>query len=297
MNLPERSEGPERLGQTLAMDGRTNRSSPLGWGLAAVAALARARPEGLAKRVAVQVLIRLPGREVEFTDASGHRQRVDTRDQMGANAVTGRYRLPDGVAIQIPPGSLAVDCGANIGIITSQLCERVGPTGKVLAIEPVAANAARLRWLQSHNDLTQLEVAELAVGATAGSATLGLAAEGRSGWASITKSWDVASTCEVEVRPLDELVERLGPARPAVSFVKIDVEGFEFEVLDGAAGVLEQDRPLVYCEFNDVLLRDRARSSIELLERFDAAGYRPMNGVPSPEDLHHRVVNLLLGPR
>jgi FkbM family methyltransferase len=256
----------------------------------------RRRPDGVVARAAVQALIRAPSREVEFVDASGHRHRVDTRDQMGANALAGRYRLPAPVAARVAPGSMAVDCGANIGIITSQLCERVGPTGKVWAVEPVAANAARLRWLAERNGLGQLEVLELAVGAADGTATLGLAAPGRSGWASITKSWDVEATVEVPVRSLDGLLAERRD-RPAVGFLKIDVEGFEFEVLDGAETVLQADRPAVYCEFNDVLLRDRGRSSAELLDRFASLGYAPAGPAPSAATLTGSVVNLLLEHR
>jgi hypothetical protein len=124
---------------------------------------------------------------------------------------------------------------------------------------------------------------------------LGLAAPGRSGWGSITKSWDVAERCDVTVRALDGLVDQSGRT-DRVAFLKIDVEGYEFAMVDGALGVLGDHRPLVYCEFNDVLLKDAGRSSAELLDRFADLGYRPHEAEERPEGLEGRVVNLLLTP-
>jgi hypothetical protein len=57
----------------------------------------------------------------------------------------------------------------------------------------------------------------------------------------------------VPVTTLDGLVERLGLAR--LDFVKIDVEGFETEVLDGAARSFERFRPIVFAEFNAWVLQ------------------------------------------
>lgn len=244
----------------------------------------------------VQVLVRAPGREVEVRDRSGNLQLVDTRDQMGANLLVGRYRLPPRVVEQIRPGDWVLDVGANIGIVTSQLAAVVGRSGRVWAFEPVPANVERLRFLQARNGLSQVEIFPHAVGAESGSVALGMPPPGRSGWGSITKSWDIADRLDVPMRPLDHVVERAARGGDRVRLIKVDVEGFEFEVLQGAGGLLGEHRPLVFCEFNDVLLRDRGRSSEELLERFDDLGYRPAGQGAVPRRLANRVVNLLLTP-
>jgi FkbM family methyltransferase len=254
-------------------------------------------PQPLVARACVQLLMRAPRRELEVRDGSGNLQLIDTSDQMGANLLVGRYRLPAPVAARIQPGDWAVDVGANIGVITSQLCGVVGAAGRVWAFEPVPGNVARLTFLKERNDLAQLEVFPVAVGAEEGSADLGMPPPGRSGWGSITKSWDVAKRVEVPVRPLDAVVAAAGGEGRRVRFVKVDVEGFEPEVVEGATALLRDHRPLVFCEFNDVLLRDRGRSSAELLELFADLGYRPEERDPmSAGALSGRVVNLLLVP-
>ncbi len=254
-------------------------------------------PQPLLARGYVQLLMRAPQREIEVRDRSGHLQRIDTRDQMGANLLVGRYRLPHSVVARIKPGDWVVDIGANVGVITSQLCGVVRSGGRVWAFEPVPANVARLGYLKERNALSQLEVFSLAVGAVDGTVALGMPPPGRSGWGSITKSWDVASHVDVEVRTLDALVASQGRPGETVRLLKIDVEGFEPEVVEGASMVLRQHRPDVYCEFNDVLLRDRGRSSRELLDLFAELSYAPVDtNAAAPALLSNRVVNLLLAP-
>lgn len=252
-------------------------------------------PQPLLARAYVQLLIRAPGWDLEVRDLSGYVHRIDTRDQMGANLLVGRYRLPARVMAHIRQGDWVIDVGANIGVITSQLCAAAGGTGPVWAFEPVPANLGRLRSLKERNGLSQLQIFPFAVGAEAGAAEMGMPPPGRSGWGSITKSWDVAERLPVQVRPLDALVSDGAPDGQQVRFVKIDVEGFEPEVLQGAASMLTEHRPLVFCEFNDILLRDRGRSSADLLALFADLGYRPAEDDAVMTDrLADRVVNLLL---
>jgi FkbM family methyltransferase len=273
------------------------RSDTFGTLIARAGHLVAEHPQPLVARACVQLLMRVPGREIEVRDRSGNLQRIDTRDQMGANLLVGRYRLPAPVVARVAPGAWVVDVGANIGVIASQLCTRVGPSGRVWAFEPVPANVDRLGFLKERNALTQLEVFPMALGAEAGSAPIGMPPSGRSGWGSHTKSWGVADRFEVPVERLDALVAGAARGDDRVSFVKIDVEGFEPEVLEGAVTTLRDHRPLVFCEFNDVLLRDRGRSSSDLLDLFADLGYRPVDpDEGTPALLADRVVNLLLAP-
>jgi FkbM family methyltransferase len=255
------------------------------------------RRNPLLTRGYVQLLTRaLPAREVQIVDLSGHRQLIDTRDQMGANALVGRYRLPDDVIKLVAPGDWVIDCGANIGIITSQLCAAVGRTGAVWACEPIPANVQRLTRLKEANGISQLTIVPSAIGAEPGTAVIGLPPPGRSGWASITKSFGMADHTEVAVDTLDRLAAD-APAGRRLRLLKIDVEGYEFEVVAGASKLLESHAPLIYCEFNDVLLRDRGRSSADLLAQFAAFGYRPTPAsAPLASKIAGRVVNLLLRP-
>lgn len=259
-------------------------------GFLAFARLLGRRPDGLPARVAVQLLMRSPLPELVCVNADGHRILVDARDQMEANALMGRYRLPPEVVGLVRPGDWVIDAGANVGIISSQLCAAVGSAGLVSAWEPIERNLGRLRFLKEDNGLEQLAVMPYAAGAEDSTVTIGIGREGRSGWSSITASWTSEHQVEVALRRLDSFPEADGRT---LRLVKIDVEGYEFEVLEGCRDLLARHRPWIYCEFNDVVLRDRGRSSQELLDLLADLGYR--SAEPTP-DFGGRAENLLLGP-
>lgn len=240
-------------------------------------------------------LARHPGDgAITYRDADGLWRTADLRDHLERAWFAGvPCGLPRSVQERIPAGSLAIDVGANVGTVTGQLAERVREGGRVWAIEPVPRNVARLAELAERNALP-IDVLAVAAGAADGAVELRLADAEHSGWASATASWINAGRLRVPVRSIDSLMAERRPALPLL-FVKIDVEGYEAEVFHGARETLEAARPLVYVEFNDLILRDRGSSSRELLGLFADAGYSP---APAYRDrsLDGDVVDLLLEP-
>jgi FkbM family methyltransferase len=138
------------------------------------------------------------------------------------------------------PGSVFVDVGANIGLYTRLASRIVGPSGRVYAMEP---QPAALRLLQANaRDLPNTTILPLAIGEQSGEMEFFIKEKGD------TSSFDpdgAASSVRVPVSTLDR--ELSTAAR--VDLVKIDVEGFEMEVLRGAVETLRRHRPLVCFEF------------------------------------------------
>jgi FkbM family methyltransferase len=244
------------------------------------------------RRLARFLMKRAPQRELTYRDQWGYRRKARLTDEMEACGFTGLYTLPPSVARRIASGSWVLDVGANVGLVTAQLCRLAGPGGQVWAVEPVPGNVARLEQLKKLNGLAQLTIIAGALSDRAGHASLRLPVGGASGHASFTRSWQVAGTIEVPTWPLDELVYRSPPAR-RLAFIKIDVEGFEPQVLAGAQRTLQEMKPLILCEFNDILLQDAGTSSAALLQQFAELGYQPIAPVPALTGI---VVDLLLLP-
>lgn len=261
-----------------------------------VGSVARRLPRGRSR--AANWLQRHPGTSpIEFVDATGHRRAADLRDAMECQWFAGVHLgLPSNVLKKVSPGDWAIDIGANIGIVTGQLAARVGASGRVWAIEPVFRNSECLRTLRERNGLKMIQTFDVALGPGDGTVTLRLPPPGNSAVASVTASWINADEITVPVRSLDSLVaERRSEGR--LSLIKIDVEGYESQVLAGASETLARFRPLLYVEFNDEILRDAGSSSMELLGQFRDAGYRAVDGFDSTAArLHMRVVDLLLEP-
>lgn len=264
-----------------------------------VGALGRhyALPGHRAFSLAAKGLRRLaPPAELVYRDADGHIRTVDLRDHMESLVFVGRHRLPRAVADMVRPGDWAVDVGANVGSVAGQLCPRVGRDGLVWAVEPLPRNVERLRALAEANGLHQLEVLPYALGARRGMATIRLGGEGASGYSSFTASWICNGSLDVPTERLDDLTAAVDHERP-LRLVKLDVEGFEREVLAGAEATLRRWRPLVYCEFNDIILTDAGSSSAELLQCFRELGYSVAPAWQrAGQRLAGRNVDLLMAP-
>jgi FkbM family methyltransferase len=256
--------------------------------------IARRLPDGRGR--AANWLGRHPGTGgVEFVDASGHRRAADLRDHMERQWFAGvKLGMPEDVLKNVLPGDWAIDIGANIGITAGQLAARVGASGHVWAIEPLPRNVSCLRDFRERNDLSMIRILDLAAGAADG--TIGISyGPGFGGWASVVASTTGGGT-RVPVRTLDGLVSEMGNDG-RLSLIKIDVEGYELQVLQGATETLARFQPLLYVEFNDQLQRAQGSSSVELLRHFREAGYRPSDRVDSsPARLNMKVVDLLLEP-
>ena len=216
-------------------------------------------------------------RPVEARDGTGLLRTFELQDLLQSQWFCGvQVGLADDALRLLRPGAWVLDVGANIGIVTGQMCQAVGPTGKVTAFEPLPANLEKLRRLKTDNRLHHLDIRGVAAGAERARLSLRLPPEGNSGWASFSASWLAEGTLEVDVVTVDEVVADTAGGR-TVELIKVDVEGYEFEVLEGARAVLAQHRPALVMEFNDPLLRDRGRSSLDLLDACRTYGYAPVD--------------------
>jgi FkbM family methyltransferase len=214
--------------------------------------------------------------QLVYRNADGLEVKARLSDHMERSGVIGRYRLPKAVSLHLARASWVIDVGANVGLVASQLCRAVGREGQVWAFEPLPRNIEALEDLQRRNNLTQLQLNTCALGARESIEALRLSIGGEGGWPSFTKTWGVGESINVPVRTLDNVVDG-ADSENKVAFVKVDIEGYEPEFLVGAAKVMESHRPLVYCEFNDVLLRDAGSSSAALLAQFRDLDYVPVD--------------------
>ena len=174
------------------------------------------------------------------------------------------------------PGDLAVDGGANEGFHAFPLADLVGPSGQVLAFEPIGWRAEWLAREARERGLPQLRVFERALAEREGAAPFHWVrnADGYSGLQPRSGHPVVPDVEIVTVRTaaLDGLLEG---ARGPWRFCKLDLEGGEFRALQGAARALGRHRPVLVFE------NDRAGSARtygygpeEFFGFFDALGYR-----------------------
>lgn len=152
----------------------------------------------------------------------------------------------------LQPGMTVCDVGANIGYYLLLFESVIGPTGQVLLIEPSPENLPQIRRTVDLNGFTNTRLEAIAVGMREG--FVGLRSGINSGVADLEQA-----AYQVPIRPLDAVA----PER--VDFIKIDVEGYELEVLRGAAAVLERDRPSLFLEVHPHILGRFGTDMAELI--------------------------------
>jgi FkbM family methyltransferase len=138
----------------------------------------------------------------------------------------------------VRPGSVVLDVGAHIGTHTLTLSRRVGPSGRVYAFEPVRKTYRELRRNLELNGITNVVALRYALGRGPASVIeMNPIHEGEEGGTSVGHGGD-----RVELRTLDSF------GFEQVSLIKIDVEGFELPVLDGAEDTIRRNRPVLIVE-------------------------------------------------
>jgi FkbM family methyltransferase len=148
----------------------------------------------------------------------------------------------------IHPGDIVVDCGANKGSYIWTLSREVGKTGKVVAFEPQRKLASYLRAMVQNCGLHNVHIEEKGISDHAGTMQLMIPGGDISPGASLEHSIlqrEECATYPVEVVSLDTY---FASRARKISAIKIDVEGHEFSVLQGAKSILEQDSPLIVFE-------------------------------------------------
>jgi FkbM family methyltransferase len=143
--------------------------------------------------------------------------------------------------------SAAIDVGANIGVYTVVLATAIGTGGRVLAFEPAPENVGRLRRNVQLNGISNVDLFPLAVGAGSESVALYLSDDpARHSTSAVAAERRAGRSLTVAASSLDAVWNEV--RRPRVSVVKIDVEGTELDVLEGAGELLAACRPTLLVE-------------------------------------------------
>lgn len=140
------------------------------------------------------------------------------------------------IATLVKPGDVVWDVGAHHGYVTLCAARRVGDTGSVHAFEPSARNRRLLARHVAWNGFDNVTIHPFALSSYNGTATFG--------GTDTSKMLHLGGGTEhVDVRTTDSLIA--SGAIPAPTFVKVDVEGAEADLLQGAGDLLRTNARLV----------------------------------------------------
>ncbi|MDF1737813.1 MAG: FkbM family methyltransferase [Verrucomicrobiales bacterium] len=148
----------------------------------------------------------------------------------------------------VQKGDVCLDIGAHKGVVTHMLTKRVGEKGAVIAFEPQKELFEWLKRMISSFRFSNVTVEAVALAEKSGNRTLYRSGVTRSG--SLTEDSDThLESITVEAIALDDYCE--SSSLDEISFVKIDVDGFELQVLEGGARTLRKFKPILLVEISD----------------------------------------------
>lgn len=167
----------------------------------------------------------------------------------------------------IRPGSVIYDVGANVGFLALVAAHLTGPTGKIFAFEPLPQNFRQLERNAQLNGFEYVKSRNMALADRDGSAAFLVSRSPTWGkLASVSgEAAEQIGETEVAVRRLDSVVR--DDSLPLPYLIKIDVEGAEVEVLDGAMETIQKARPILLIELHG--------TNVAIAERLKTLNYYP----------------------
>jgi FkbM family methyltransferase len=175
------------------------------------------------------------------------------------------------VSRYIKPGDTVLDVGAHFGYVSALSSHLVGDAGRVYSFEPTPSTFAVL----SENAKSRANITALNLGAGQQNSTLDIADYGLQycAWNTMADESRMpmalagvkANRVKVNVVKLDDYLDENGIVP---SFIKIDAENFEADVIAGLANTIQKARPIV-------LMETGSTASLTAAESLANQGYRP----------------------
>jgi FkbM family methyltransferase len=178
----------------------------------------------------------------------------------------------------LQPGSVVIDCGANVGEITLIAAKLVGERGAVYSIEPVSALADQLDRHVRENGFENVEVIRVGVGRASGTAPFFTTSERfrdgshHDGLGTLFPT-EMRSTLvgEIPLMALNDFVRDRDLRK--IDLIKIDIEGGELAALQGATEVLATLRPALIVELGAETCRAAGYSMDDVYKLLRECGY------------------------
>ena len=197
-------------------------------------------------------------------------------------------------------GDTFIDIGANIGYHALIAAQTITNQGHVLAFEPFEASFQRLNEHKVLNATPWLKSEPIAISNRNGMLSLFYQEqEKNSGMVSTIAADQNIARAEVPCKRLDDYLSEHQIDR--VDFIKLDIEGGEWNALQGMLSTLKKHLPIVMLEIDQVVISNSNHSETDLYAFFNSMGYEPFyfmeNGTLSPIREKKVSKNVVFKPR
>jgi len=204
------------------------------------------------------------------------------------------------LAQNLKKGMVCFDIGANIGYYTLLESKIVGEEGKVIAIEPSPVNFTQLQKNIQNEKANNVELYQMAGGDQNG--TIKFLLDPHSNLSRIILNEDSkpeGEIVDVPVKKLDSFLDEFSIKK--LDFIRMDVEGYEFNILEGMRNSIKKFRPMIQMEVHtNILGNKKTQNLLEWLmsEKYEIIYYitRQLDcpTVGNMGDVKHLSINNLL---
>jgi len=214
---------------------------------------------------------------VVLVDVRGQKMYVNAADEpLGRSLITtGGYEKTETEIFRslLRPGMTVVDIGANVGYYTLIAASVVGASGKVYAFEPEPSNYELLTRNIAANGHKNVLPSPEAVSDRVGSMKLYIDSQnfGNRSFSQRNIVHD-GGAVDVNTTTLDSLCLS-GKIANQIDVMKIDAQGAEGFIVEGATRVLQDQRPKILLEFEPGMLKNNGTEPLELIEKLKNYGY------------------------
>lgn len=171
---------------------------------------------------------------------------------------------------KIPEGGIVLDIGANIGIMSVHLSKKL-KSSHIYAFEPVPVNFKALQRIIRFYHLDNVTILNFALGNKKGSLEMIMPVVNKVKMQGLShvihesiETFNEGKKINVNVITLDQFEHDLQPDRH-ITAIKMDVENFEYFVLEGGKELIAKHRPVIYTELWD---NENRNKCFELIKQF-----------------------------
>ncbi len=192
--------------------------------------------------------------------------------------------------------SIIFDIGANIGS-TALFFANLNPQAKIIAFEPHPTMHNKALENIKLNNFKNIELLNKGLGAQKGVLKLYEVNKNNPGMNRIlSKETDLPFKL-IDIETIDDICVEQSIAD--INFIKIDVEGFEYFVLQGGKQIISSKKPTLFIELDDANLKANGKSAKELVELLLSFGYTtltradnttPISSTTNFSDCHYDII-------
>ena len=212
-----------------------------------------------------------PKNNIRTCERGGIRYSLDISDYM-------QYCIYFGIEIEprerlyglVQNGTTVIDVGTNIGETLLNFA-KINTEGRNIGFEPVPHLYEIAKRNIALNEFKNIELVNKGLSSTYEVLSFHDVSENNSGGTFLTRENNSDANRSVEAVRLDEFVKRNGIDN--ISLIKIDVEGFEMEVLKGASATLHSFKPVLFVEIDNALLARQKTSDAEIFRFLENHDY------------------------